>query len=262
MHFPLHQCATFAVDCKNIAFIAIFRKELNVFFSSLIGYIAITIFLVANGLFNWVFTDTSIMSSGYADLQPFFNFAPWIFLFLVPAITMRSFAEEKNTGTLELLATRPVTDLQIIAGKFLAAFTLVVFSVLPTIVYYFAIRELASPTGNVDTGGIIGSYIGLTLLGGSFVAISLFASAISNNQIVAFISGLFLCFICFYGFDALALLPVSEGSADAIFNALSINQHYQNISKGYIDFRDVLYFSSAIALFFLMTQTTLGSRRW
>jgi len=242
--------------------VAIFRKELNVFFSSLIGYIAITIFLVANGLFNWVFTDTSIMESGYANLEPFFNFAPWIFLFLVPAITMRSFAEEKNSGTLELLATRPVTDLQIIGGKFLAAFVLVLFSVLPSIIYYFAIRELASPKGNVDTGGIIGSYIGLTLLGGFFVAISLFASAVSNNQIVAFISGLFLCFFLYYGFDALALLPVSEGSADAVFNAISINQHYQNISKGYIDFRDVLYFGSAVSIFFLMTQTALGSRRW
>ena len=242
--------------------IAIFRKELNVFFSSLIGYIAITIFLVANGLFNWVFTDTSIMESGYANLEPFFNFAPWIFLFLIPAITMRSFAEEKNTGTLELLATRPVTDLQIISGKFLAAFVLVLFSVLPSIVYYFAIRELASPRGNVDTGGIIGSYIGLTLLGACFVAISLFSSAISNNQIVAFISGLFLCFFCYYGFDGLALLPISEGSADAVFNAISINQHYLNISKGYIDFRDVLYFGSAITIFFLMTQTVLGSRKW
>ena len=242
--------------------VAIFRKELNVFFSSLIGYIAITIFLVANGLFNWVFTDTSIMESGYANLEPFFNFAPWIFLFLVPAITMRSFAEEKNSGTLELLATRPVTDLQIIGGKFLAAFVLVLFSVLPSIIYYFAIRDLASPKGNVDTGGIIGSYIGLTLLGGCFVAISLFASAVSNNQIVAFISGLFLCFFLYYGFDALALLPVSEGSADAVFNAISINQHYQNISKGYIDFRDVLYFGSAVSIFFLMTQTALGSRRW
>ena len=232
------------------------------FFSSLIGYIAITIFLVANGLFNWVFTDTSIMNSGYADLQPFFNFAPWIFLFLIPAITMRSFAEEKHTGTFELLATRPVTDLQIISGKFLAAFFLVLFSVLPSIIYYFAIRELASPKGNVDTGGIIGAYIGLTLLGACFVAISLFASSISTNQITSFITGMFLCFICYYGFEAIGLLPVAEGSADKIFNAISINQHYQNISKGYIDFRDVLYFGSAIGIFFIMTQTALGSRRW
>ncbi len=242
--------------------IAIFRKEINAFFSSLIGYIAITIFLVANGLFNWVFTDTSILTSGYADLQPFFNFAPWIFLFLVPAITMRSFAEEKNTGTLEWLATRPVTDMQIIGGKFLASFTLVVFSVLPTIVYYIAIRELASPKGNVDTGGIFGAYIGLILLGGCFVAISLFASAISNNQIIAFITGLFLSFFCYYGFDALSFLPLAEGSADKVFNAISINQHYLNISKGYIDFRDVLYFASAITIFFLMTQTALASRKW
>lgn len=242
--------------------IAIYRKELNVFLSSLIGYIAITIFLLANGLFNWVFTDTSILESGFASLDPFFNFAPWIFMFLIPAITMRSFAEERSTGTIEFLATRPVTDLQIILGKFFAASTLVLFSVLPTILYYFTVSRLASPPGNVDTGGIIGSYIGLILLGCTFVAISIFTSSISNNQIVAFIGGLFACFFFYYAFDAMALLPFFVGSADKIFYAFSINQHYLNISKGYIDFRDVVYFASAIGLFLYLTKTSFESRKW
>lgn len=242
--------------------IAIFRKELNVFFSSLIGYIAITIFLVANGLFAWVFPDTNILDDGYATLDSFFNFAPWILMFLIPAITMRSFAEEKNSGTIEFITTRPITDMQIIFGKYLAALVLVIFAILPTILYYFTINALASPHGNVDTGGIIGSYIGLIFLGATFVAIALFASCVTNNQIVAFIAGMFACFFLYLAFDSLSLIPMFVGSADFYFNAISINQHYQNISKGYIDLRDVTYFMSMIAIFILMTRTALGARKW
>lgn len=242
--------------------LAIFRKELNVFFSSLIGYIAITIFLVANGLFAWVFPETNILDDGYATLDSFFSFAPWIFMFLIPSITMRSFAEEKNSGTIEFLTTHPVTDLQIILGKYFAAFVLVIFSVLPTITYYFTINALSSPPGNVDTGGIIGSYIGLIFLGATFVAISIFTSAITNNQIVSFIAGMFACFFFYMVFDSISLIPVFVGTADKYFNALSINQHYQNISKGYIDLRDIVYFLSMISIFILMTKTTLGSRKW
>lgn len=242
--------------------IAIFRKELNVFFSSLIGYIAITIFLVVNGLFAWVFPETNILDDGYATLDAFFSFAPWIFMFLIPAITMRSFAEENNSGTIEFLTTKPVTDLQIILGKYFAAFTLVLFSVLPTLLYYFTISALASPKGNVDTGGIIGSYIGLILLGAAFIAISLFTSSISNNQIVAFISGMFACFFFYIAFDSMSLIPGFVGGADKFFNAISLNQHYQNISKGYIDLRDLIYFVSMNGIFLLMTKTSLGSRKW
>ena len=242
--------------------IAIFRKELNVFFSSLIGYIAITIFLVANGLFAWVFPDTNILDDGYATLDSFFNFAPWILMFLIPAITMRSFAEEKNSGTLEFITTRPITDMQIIFGKYFAALVLVAFAILPTVLYYFTVSALASPVGNVDTGGIIGSYIGLLLLGATFVAISLFTSCITNNQIVAFIAGMFACFFFYLAFDSLSLIPYFVGSFDKYFNAISINQHYQNISKGYIDLRDVIYFCSMVSIFILMTKTALGSRKW
>ncbi len=241
---------------------AIFRKELNVFFSSLIGYIAITIFLVANGLFAWVFPETNILDDGFATLDSFFNFAPWILMFLIPAITMRSFAEEKSAGTIEFITTRPVTDLQIILGKYFAALVLVVFSILPTITYYFAVSALASPAGNVDTGGIMGSYIGLIFLAGTFVSIAMFTSAITGNQIVAFIAGMFGCFFLYLAFDSLSLIPVFVGGADAYFNAISINQHYQSISKGYIDLRDVVYFLSIMVLFILMTKTALGSRKW
>jgi ABC-2 type transport system permease protein len=242
--------------------IAIFRKELNVFFSSLIGYIAITIFLIANGLFAWVFPETNILDDGYATLDSFFNFAPWILMFLIPAITMRSFAEEKNSGTIEFITTRPITDMQIIFGKYLAALVLVIFAVLPTVLYYFTVSALASPAGNVDTGGIIGSYIGLILLGATFVSIALFTSSITNNQIVAFIAGMFACFFFYLAFDSLSLIPAFIGTADKYFNAISINRHYLNISKGYIDLRDVIYFSSMIGIFILMTKTALGSRKW
>jgi len=242
--------------------IAIFRKELNVFFSSLIGYIAITIFLIANGLFAWVFPETNILDDGYATLDSFFNFAPWILMFLIPAITMRSFAEEKNSGTIEFITTRPITDMQIIFGKYLAALVLVIFAILPTVLYYFTVSALASPAGNVDTGGIIGSYIGLILLGATFVSIALFTSSITNNQIVAFIAGMFACFFFYLAFDSLSLIPAFIGTADKYFNAISINRHYLNISKGYIDLRDVIYFSSMIGIFILMTKTALGSRKW
>jgi ABC-2 type transport system permease protein len=242
--------------------LAVFRKEINVFFSSLIGYVAITIFLVANGLISWIFPDTNIFDGGYAVLDTFFIWAPWIFLFLIPAITMRSFAEEKSTGTIEFLATRPITDMQIIIGKYFAASTLVLFSILPTILYFFTIREIASPKGNVDTGGIAGAYIGLFLTGCTFVSISLFTSSVSNNQIIAFILGMFACFFFHYAFDAVAQIPAFIGSADTYLNALSINQRYQNISKGYIDTRDVLFFVSMITIFLFMTKTSLGSRKW
>ncbi len=183
-------------------------------------------------------------------------------MFLIPAITMRSFAEEKNSGTLEFITTRPITDMQIIFGKYFAALVLVAFAILPTVLYYFTVSALASPAGNVDTGGIIGSYIGLLLLGATFVAISLFTSCITNNQIVAFIAGMFACFFFYLAFDSLSLIPYFVGTIDKYFNAISINQHYQNISKGYIDLRDVIYFCSMVSIFILMTKTALGSRKW
>ncbi|HWB64833.1 MAG TPA: ABC transporter permease, partial [Chitinophagales bacterium] len=167
--------------------LAIFIKEIRQFFSSLIGYIAISVFLLVLGLFLWIFPDTNIIDFGYANLDSFFNLAPYIFIFLIPAITMRSFAEEINTGTIELLSTRPVTELQIILGKYFAALTLVFISILPTFIYFYTVYQLAAPVGNVDVGGIMGSYFGLFFLGAVFVAVGIFCSSITSNQIVAFI---------------------------------------------------------------------------
>ncbi len=241
--------------------LTIFRKELSSFLSSLIAYITIAVFLLVVGLFVWIFPDTSIIDYGFATLDSLFNIAPWVFMFLIPAITMRSFSEEKRSGTIELLVTRPITDLQIILGKYFAGLVLVLFSILPTIIYYYSIYQLGSVKGNIDGGAVLGSYIGLLLLGGCFVAVGLFASAISDNQIVAFIIAVFISFICFAGFDSFSALALF-GKVDTLIAGLGINDHYKSISRGVMDSRDVLYFLSFISLFVLMTKTVLESRKW
>ena len=239
----------------------IFKKEMNQFFSSLVGYIAIGIFLVLSALFTFVFPTTSVLDAGFASLDTFFSNAPLFFLFLIPAITMRMFAEEFNTGTIELLITRPLKLSAIIGGKFFAALMIVVFSVLPTIVYYFSISKLAAPIGNVDTGGIIGSYFGLILLGASFVALGTFSSAITNNQIIAFLLGVLLCFSFYMGLDFLSKLPFFVGRFDYFIEHLGINSHYLSMSKGVIDTRDLLYFITLIVVFLLLTKTVLTKRK-
>lgn len=241
--------------------LTIFRKELSSFLSSLIAYITIAVFLLVVGLFVWIFPDTSIIDYGFATLDSLFNIAPWVFMFLIPAITMRSFSEEKKSGTIELLVTRPITDLQIILGKYFAGLVLVLFSILPTIIYYYSIYQLGSVKGNIDGGAVFGSYIGLLLLGGCFVAVGLFASAISDNQIVAFIIAVFISFICFAGFDSFSALSLF-GRVDTLIAGFGINDHYKSISRGVMDSRDVLYFLSFISLFVLMTKTALESRKW
>lgn len=241
---------------------AIFKKEIQQFFSSLIGYMAIIVFLLVLGLFMWIFPDTSILDFGYATLDSYFSIAPYIFIFLIPAITMRSFAEEINTGTIELLATRPVTELQIILGKYFAALLLVFIAILPTFIYFYTISALASPAGNVDTGGILGSYFGLFFLGAVFVAIGIFCSSITANQIVAFILGVFLCFFLYLAFNYLSQFGVFVGKNDYLVESLGISAHYDAMGKGVIDSRDVVYFVSLIAMFILFTRTALSSRRW
>jgi ABC-2 type transport system permease protein len=241
---------------------AIFKKEIRQFFSSLIGYMAITVFLLVLGLFIWVFPDTNVLDSGYASMDSLFYIAPYIFIFLVPAITMRSFAEEISSGTIELLSTRPVTDLQIILGKFFAALLLVFIAIVPTVVYCITIYLLASPVGNVDVGGIIGSYFGLFFLGAVFVAIGIFCSAVTSNQIVAFIIGVFLCFFLYLAFDYISQFPVFVGHTDYYVEAIGLNSHYNAIGKGVVDTRDVVYFLSVISLFILLTRTALARRRW
>jgi len=242
--------------------ISIFRKEINVFFSSLIGYIALSVFLVGIGLFVWIFPDTNVLDYGFATLDTLFFTAPWVFMFLIPAITMRSFSEEIGLGTIELLATRPLTDLDIILGKYFAALVLVVFSVLPTFIFFYSIYQLGSPVGNIDTGAAWGSYIGLVFLGAAFVAIGIFASSLTKNQIVAFILAVFFCFFFFIAFESLSKLSVFYATADDMIEMLGINAHYVSISRGVVDTRDVIYFLSLITLFISFTKVSLESRKW
>ncbi|MFD2515256.1 gliding motility-associated ABC transporter permease subunit GldF [Pontibacter locisalis] len=241
--------------------LAILKKEFNGFLNSLIAYIVIAVFLVAIGMFMWVFPESSVLEYGFADMQTLFNMAPWVFLFLIPAITMRTFAEEKREGTIELLLTKPISDLELILGKYFAALLLALFALLPTLLYYYSIVELGNPEGNVDSAAVVGSYIGLIFLSGVFAAIGVFASSISNNQIISFVVAVFLCFIIYTGFDSIASIPV-WGSYNYLISQLGISYHYTAISKGLIDSRDVLYFISVIAIMVLATKLVLRSRKW
>ena len=238
------------------------KKEIASFLSSLIGYIVIAIFLTAIGLFMWVFPgDFNILDAGYANLDTLFIIAPWVFMFLIPAITMRSFSEEQRTGTIELLLTKPLSDWQIIIAKYLAGFLLVLFALIPTLVYYYSVKELAVPAGNLDTGATWGSYFGLLFLGGGFVSIGVFSSSLSENQIVAFIIGVFLSFITYIGFDQIASYDLL-GTLDFFVQNLGMNEHYLSMSRGVIDSRDLLYFLSLSTVFLLLTKLRLESRKW
>ncbi|HRH70857.1 MAG TPA: gliding motility-associated ABC transporter permease subunit GldF [Flavobacteriales bacterium] len=235
-------------------------KEVRGFLGSLIGQVVVVVFLLLTGLFLWVFPD-NILDTGYADLAPLFFIAPWVFLFLVPAVTMRSFSEEKRTGTIEMLLTKPLTEFQLVLAKYLAAVILLVFALLPTLVYWYSLHDLAMPRGNLDTGGIIGSYIGLLFLASCFAAIGVFASSITENQVVAFMIAVFLCFFLYLGFDLIASFD-AFGSLEGPIKAIGIQDHYASLSRGVIDLRDVLYFLGAISVFLLLTRTALQSRRW
>jgi ABC-2 type transport system permease protein len=219
------------------------------------------VFLTAMGLLTWVFPDTSVLDYGFADMGTLFSLAPYVFIFLIPAITMRSFAEERKSGTLELLLTKPLSDWDIVLGKFLASFLLVIVAILPTLIYYFSIRQLGNPVGNIDTSGVMGSYIGLLLLSAIFCSIGLLASSITPNQIVAFILAAFLCFIIFSGFHSVSSLPALTSVAVGV-KQLGILFHYETLSKGLIDSRDVIYFISVTALMLLFTKTILSARTW
>ena len=242
--------------------LSIFKKEINSFFSSLIGYIVIGVFLVYLSLMMWVLPDTSIFEYSYATLDQLFDLSPLIFMFLIPAITMRSFAEEKQSGTIELLVTRPLTDLQIILGKFLACVTLLIFALIPTLIYYVTVYNLGSPVGNIDSGATWGSYLGLIMLGAGFVAMGIFASSLSRNQIVAFIIAIFLCFTFYWLFDMISRAPVFVGKIDDIIQMFGIEYHYRSISRGVVDSRDVVYFLSVVAFFIAATKVSLESRKW
>lgn len=226
------------------------------------GYLVIAVFLVLNSLFMWIVPGQfNVIGNGYATMDSLFAIAPWVFLFLVPAITMRMFSDEKRSGTLDLLYTRPVSELQIILAKFLASWALVLFSLIPTLIYFWSLSRLGSPPGNMDMGGTWGSYIGLLFLGGIYAAIGVFASSLTGNQIVAFILAVFLSFLMYLGFEFLSGVAGS-GRMVFLISRMGISYHYNSISRGVIDSRDVLYFAGVIFLFIVGTRTVLQSSKW
>jgi ABC-2 type transport system permease protein len=239
--------------------ISIAKKELHQFFSSLTGYITIILFLVVNALYLFILKDSNIFDFGYATLINFFDLAPWVFIFLVPALAMRSFADEFKTGTFETLKTRPLTKWQIVWGKYLAIVIVILISLIPTLLYVFTIHSL-SADGGIDSGGITGSYIGLFLLASVFAAISTWCSSLTSNAVIAFLVSAFACLILYFGFSAISKLPVFTGNADYYIEMLGIDFHYQSISRGVVDTRDIIYFFSLIFLFLFATQKNLNKK--
>jgi len=241
--------------------LSIFFKEIDSFLNSLIAYIVIGVFLVGMGLFIWVFPETSVLNYGFAEMDTLFSFGPYIFMFLIPAITMKMFAEEKKTGTIEILLSQPLSDFQIILGKYLAAWVLVLLALIPTLIYYLSIYQLGNPVGNIDSAAVLGSYAGLFLLGGGFTSIGLLASSITDSQIIAFILSAFVSFICYSGLSSLAGIDVWAG-ASSILEQTGMNSHYEAMSRGLVDSRDLIYFFSFIGLMLFSTHLILGSRKW
>jgi ABC-2 type transport system permease protein len=236
---------------------SIVLREIKSFFGSPIGYLVIAIFLIINGLFLWVFEgDYNILNSGFADLTPFFTLSPWILIFLIPAVTMRSFSDEKKQGTLELLLTKPLSIWQIVNGKFLGALLLIVMAIIPTFIYVEVISGLGMPEGNIDMGSTIGSYFGLVFLIAGYTSIGIFTSTLSENQIVAFIIAVFVCFFLYFGFEGLSTLIPTFSNFVA---ALGMQTHFKSMSRGVIDSRDILYFGSITVLFLSLTVYNLKS---
>ena len=242
--------------------IALLKKEIFSFFNSLTVYIVVIVFLLANSLFLWVFPgDYNVLDFGYANLDGLFAIAPFVFLFLVPAVTMRLFSEENRSGTIEILLTKPLSDMQIIGAKYLASFSLVVFSLIPTLIYYYSVYQLGFPKGNLDVGAFWGSFLGLLFLGASFTAIGLFTSSLSNNQIVAFILAVFLSAFFYMGFELVGSLGF-QGGMELFLKSLGIQSHYASISRGVIDSRDVIYFISLVVFFLMLCKLKMESRKW
>lgn len=240
---------------------SIYKKELGAYFSNVLGYLTIGVFLVVIGIFMWLFSETSVLEYNYATLDQLFSIAPLIFLFLIPALTIRSFAEEKQNGTLEFLYTKPLSINDVVLGKFWACFTLVTLAIIPTFIYYYTVYQLGSPKGNLDTGAIIGSYIGLFFLAAAFVAIGVFSSALTDNIIVSFITASLLCFLLHWGFSYLANIPYLTENIRTFISALGINYHYASISKGALFLKDIIYFISVVLIFLLGTRSVVNYRK-
>jgi len=234
--------------------IPILKKEFNSFFASTIAYLVVGVFLLINGLFLWIFkSDFNILNAGFADLNAFFYLSPWLFLFLIPAITMKSFADEFNNGTIELLKTKPISSWQIVLGKFTAALLLVLTALVPTLIYVYTIYQLSNTPGNIDFGSTFGSYLGLLFLAATYISIGLFTSKLSKNQIVAFILGVLITFFLFFGFDAIA----NSFDTDLSIKKIGIYEHYRSISRGVLDSRDIIYFISVTVFFLFFTKTRI-----
>tara|TARA_B100000287_G_C20660696_1_gene790019 strand:- start:1821 stop:2552 length:732 start_codon:yes stop_codon:yes gene_type:complete len=241
---------------------SIIKKELNSFLSSLSGYMVILVFLILNGLFLWIFPGSfNLLDSGYAGLDGLFFLAPWVFLFLIPALTMRLFSDEIKIGTIELLLTKPITEFKLVLGKYIAGIILCLIALAPTLIYLFSIYALGQPKGNLDWGATIGSYIGLIFLAGVYVSIGLFASSLTESQILSFISALFICFFFFIGFEQIASL-LSYTGMELSIEKLGVNYHYNAISRGVIDTRDLLYFIGVILIFIFASTISIKSRKW
>lgn len=235
---------------------AILKKEIHTFFASPIGYLVIALFLILNGLFLWFFKgDFNIIDNGFADLSNFFVLAPWILLFLIPAVTMRSFSDEKKQGTLELLLTKPISHLNIVLGKYLGAFVLILITLLPTALYVFTVYQLGDPVGNLDLGSTLGSYFGLLFLIAAYTAIGIFASSLSDNQIVTFIIAVFLCFFFYIGFEGIA-----DYLSSNFIDQLGMSFHFKSMSRGVLDTRDIIYFLSIACVFITLTLQNINTK--
>ena len=237
--------------------LAVFRRELAALLSSLIGYLAIGVFLVLLGLVLFVFPDTSLLEYNYATLDQLFDVAPWVFLILVPALTMRSLAEERQQRTVELLLSYPLTPAQVVIGKYLACVAIAALAILPTLLYYYTVYQLGSPRGNLDAGAVAGSYAGLFLLAAVFCAVGLFASSLSQNQIVGFLLAVLLCFLVHFGFQYVSNLPIFFGTLDDLVQRLGGEFHYRSISRGLVVVPDVVYFVSISAYFLFLATLSL-----
>ncbi len=241
--------------------VRIYLKEINSFLNSLTGYLVIGLFITGIGLLTWIFPETSVLNYGFADMATLFTLGPYVYMFLIPAITMKMFAEEKKSGTIELILTQHLTYYEIVFGKFLAGFSMVIFSILPTLIYYLSIYKLGNPAGNIDSAGVAGSYIGILLLGAVFTSIGLLSSALTENQIVAFIVAVFICFVFYSGFQSIAAINV-WGRWSATIEGLGGQYRYNFMSKGLIDLRDLIYFLSVICIMLMLTKLILSSRKW
>jgi ABC-2 type transport system permease protein len=237
---------------------SICQKELRQFFSSLTGLVAVVLFLLLSGLLLFVFPDTNVFDEGYASMDVFFQMAPWILLLLIPAVTMRSFSEEFRAGTYELLRTRPLTTMQLVIGKYLAALAVVVISILPTVLFFWIIDHLS--TGGTDRGGIAGSYIGLLFLSTAFTAAGICCSSFTSNAVLSFLVSSFVCYMGYYAFEAVSRLPLFQGGLDYYVELLGMDLHYRSLARGVIDMRDVVYFLSVVCLFLFITARNLVRR--